>query len=257
MGESTLINEVLDLKKIQKLDSKVRFQVALTEKVSLGFSSLVDVGSGSGRFLFHCKNIFQRKLGIEADSRSREFSKRILDLNIDEKIKSEIFKSADLVTFWHSFEHFSEEMMTQCLSSAQHSENSNLRLVICLPNVESLHYRIFGEKSVYYDFQHHPHQFSTTSLQTLLKKFGFEIVSRHTSWAYSLMGNALSIVNKLTSDYNFLYMTIVRGQKSSNGKLLFHLCLLGTSLPLALALYLYEATRPQNGAVLTAVFMKK
>ena len=256
LGPTTLINEFLNEKKIKKMDSKVHFQINLTKEVALNYDQIVDVGCGSGRFLFHLETTFKNKQGVEADSCSRLFAKKILKLDVLESVDLVSFKTADVVSFWHSLEHFSEEQIDACLKKIQSSEQRNLRLIVCLPNTESFHYRIFSEKSVYSDFRHHPHQFSTTSLALLFKKFGFEESSFHISLAYSLAGNALSILNAITGEHNFLYQILNREKRRLNAKIIFHIGLLVLVSPIAFAIFLYELLNPRKGAVLTVVYKR-
>ena len=250
--QSLMVNEALVIDRMTKPDLKDRFQIRVALAAACGRHRIIDVGAGSGRFLFHIRRHFAEHLGIEITKECLDFGRSRLRLDLAPSLSAENIGSPDVVTFWHSMEHMPAEAITNTLSIL----GDVTRVVISVPNASNL----YGARSVYYDPANHVHQFSAASLDLLMARFGFHHIRSHTSIAYSWLGHALSILN-LVSPHNFLYLSLRRDdrKKPFAKRMAIALCAAGALLALILALpiFLVELLAPRRGIVITAVYEQR
>jgi SAM-dependent methyltransferase len=257
-GQTLMVNEALKKERMLKPDLKDKFQVGIVKAIAQDCALIVDIGSGSGRFLYHVKQLFHRAIGVEVTPECIEFARTQLGLEITSDPQTDVLASANVITFWHSLEHIPIGEIGRLLGQIQVSKSSNLRVVVSVPNVQSLHYGLFGRESVYYDLANHIHQFSTDSLERLFKNYGFEVDRAFTGFGYSFLGAVLSFVNWFTPGHNFLYLYLRRSEKAHPvaralvAGLVAPLVILA-AVPAAL-IYVFELMRPQRGGVLTLSF---
>lgn len=252
-------NEKMELAKVEKPDLKDRFQIGLVLRVAQACKELLDIGSGSGRFLFHIRRRFVKCLGIEVSSESVRFSRDKLELKIDTQLSDANVGKPSVITAWHSLEHIPTTVLFEMLETLSKASDHETRVVVSVPNRASLHFALFGARSAYYDAGNHLHQFSTRSMKMLFARFGFVPVSLHTSLGYSWIGAALSVPNLFTT-HNYMYLSLRRRGvgHTIKDRLLIGVCVmaaLASLLPTSL-LYLFEKVFPARGGVLTIVFRK-
>lgn len=252
-----LVNEALDATKIKKPDMKDRFQIGLAIRLGKPHVSLVDVGCGPGRFLYHAQRYFNRHLGIEVTTAAMNFGRRQLHVNINNELSAADLKDTSLLTMWHSLEHIDPNGITHLLTLYKDNLPKTSRLLISVPNRSSLHFALFGSRSVYYDYDHHLHQFSTKSLEMLLEKYGFKPEFAVTGVMYSFVGAALSFVN-FFGPHNLLYMVLRRAERrpAQNIQLALYLAILAIFTPFAALIFAWEKLNPRSGGVLTMSFKR-
>jgi SAM-dependent methyltransferase len=247
--QTAMVNEALIAERMRRPDLKDRFQIRVALSAALGRRRIVDVGSGSGRFLFHVRRYFAEHLGIEITPECLEFGRSELHLNLSPALDAANIGEPDLVTFWHSLEHLPTERMTEVLELL----GASARIVVSVPNGATR----FGTRSVYYDPENHVHQFTARSLDLLMSRFGFEPIRAYTGLAYSWLGNALSLVNLVTRKHNVLYFGLRRNADASRLSLMFAGGAAVIALVAAFPLYLFELLAPRRGAVLTIAYGRK
>lgn len=254
-----MVNEALDLGRISRMDMRDRFQVGLATAQAEDHTLLWDIGSGSGRFLFHVKKHFGAHLGIEITEDCIRFGREQLGLNIQTSLEGASGQPT-LVTMWHSLEHMPTPVIESLLPRIRKSLAKSGRLLISVPNGGSRHFSFFGAKSVYYDLPNHIHQFSAESLERLLERHGFRPLSYHGSFMYAFFGSLLSFINLLSPRHNYLYEE-VRRKAGWSVKKLFVVGLYGAVslllLPLAGVAYVLAKLRPRAGSVLTGIFVPR
>lgn len=254
-----IINEQLIRSQVERADSLDRFKSAVAKLSTVKQDLLIDIGSGSGKFLYLNKDRFADHLGIEVTPECVEFS-RALGLKIQDHLGP--VRNPSLVTLWHSLEHLSKEAAEKVLGTLNASATQDTRVVISVPNSESWQARIFSTDWAFFDPESHIHQFSPRSLNLLMSKFGFRQERSFYSFIYIFSGYVLSCVNSVTPGHNYFYMAVKRGRPSPYSwaatKALNAFCYFAVlaSIGPAFILTLAEKLRPARAAVITASFRK-
>lgn len=259
--QTYIVNDTLD-RRILRKDFLFLFKKSVVMKSASKFSLLIDVGSGSGQFLYFIKKYFQKVAGIEITEECYRFSKEVLNLDIYKNL-NEIEDNFSLVTFWHSLEHIPTREIEEILSHLKKLSTKDSKIVISVPNSDSVQYHLFGKDYAYYDYPNHLHQFSYKSLTLLLDRDDFEIYRDFYSFYYILFGYIQSILNKFNKIHNYFYYRKKRGFdfKLSKLKLAFfdiynYLLIIIFFIP-SLLLTLFEYFIKEKRAVITLCFQKK
>jgi hypothetical protein len=205
-----MINDVLTLRRHKRPDAVVRFQRAVALRVRRGHDLLVDIGAGSGKFLFAMQDEFRILLGVEINDTSRRYATDVLQLPMAPTLPSSL-RALSLATFWHSLEHIPADAIGPLLDRLRASSGQRSRVIVSVPSATSLQYRLFRRSSAFYDVPNHLHQFSPTSLDMLMARHGFERVSRHFAFPYALFGHVQSLLNLVNPIHNYLYFRRKRG----------------------------------------------
>lgn len=141
-------------------------------------SKIIDIGCGRQLFL----KILQEKYncettGLDFDKSTIDYCRNILGINAlqgGSSLLPELNKKFDLITMWHYLEHEYDPLAA--LRFASDALSNEGRLIIEVPNANSLENKIFGKKSYLYDIPRHLYHFSEESLNILLEKAGLEII---------------------------------------------------------------------------------
>lgn len=155
-------------------------------------AKLLDIGSGSGQFLYEMKQFGMEVYGVEpgdfnkADSKKYELNIKNVDL-----IKAKYHKdSFDLITINHVLEHVINPNET--LLEIKRIIKKDGTLVIGVPNTNSLARKIYGKNWYQFDIPRHVINYSERNLSFILNKNGFKIKnirynSRPSQFSVSLM----------------------------------------------------------------------
>jgi 2-polyprenyl-3-methyl-5-hydroxy-6-metoxy-1,4-benzoquinol methylase len=112
--------------------------------------------------------------------------------------------SFDLVVFWHSLEHF--RAPDDALRETRRLLRRGGRLVVAVPNSESLQSKVFGRHWFHLDVPRHHHHFGESSLRKLLDRSGFTVQKvDHLNLEQNPYGVLQSVMNRLGFPENFLY----------------------------------------------------
>jgi hypothetical protein len=248
---SNIVNDPLDIESVSGFDLRDRFQQEILLKCPAR-DFLVDIGSGSGRFLYINRQYFKSHLGVEITPACIEFSQKQLGLTVSSELPT-LSEAPSVVSMWHSLEHLSFEVMVDIFKKI--SGFTNTWLIVSVPNGDSIQARLFGHNWAYYDYPAHLRQFSPRSLESFMSKQGFTKTDSYYSFWYILSGWVLSLLNLITPGHNYFYYSKKRRQQTSHLGLdvLCYLALI-VIIPLSVALALLEFACPSKRSVLTAVF---
>lgn len=254
-----IINDNLCEKEARRMTGLDRFKAGVLSLFDSGMErkQLLDIGSASGKFLYHNAARYSRAIGIEITPESLKFSRQVLGLEIVEdmqKVPDEI----SVATAWHSLEHIPEQPLLELLDGLSSKMVAGGRLVVSVPNAASWQYRWFGTAYAYFDVPNHLHQFTPDSLGQLMQRFGFQHVATVSSWPYNTFGYTQSLLNLMTHTHNYLYYRLKRRSRKpsipldiANGLLLLIFVPVGWLLGLA------DAVNLKHQGVITACFEKK
>lgn len=257
-----MVNEVLDPVEAKQLALWDRFKINVTRRVVRDRAGqLVDFGSGSGRFLYQVKSMFDVAVGVEVVEECVTFSREALGLNIVGDI-SEVEGKIACLTMWHSLEHISNEMMIQVLDHAQEHGTENLSVIVSVPNASSILYRVLRARFAYYDVPSHCQQFSSASLDLLMRNHGFKAERSYRSLAYSLFGAIQSTLNVFATRHNHLYMRLKRGARYDQSMVaervweVGQVILTALLMPLTSLVVMAELLFPRRAGVITRCYKR-
>ena len=143
--------------------------------ISRWVGCLLDVGSGVGSYLSIVEELGWQAVGVEpsvpaAQYASSNYGVRIESASFEEFTYPE--KSFDVITMWHSLEHFSDPKFI--LDKTKVLLKPGGMLMLGLPNHSSLDRRIFEDFWNGYEIPLHLYHFSPKSIQAMLGRAGFD-----------------------------------------------------------------------------------
>jgi len=257
--QALMVNDPLDREVVEQETALDRFQGAILARCGAASRRrlLVDIGTGSGRFLFHQRARFAHHCGVEITPEAVAFARDTLGLEIVTDIDA-VAGPIDVATAWHSLEHFPTPELERLLRALAAKVDADGVVIVSVPNAASFQYRWFGRHFAFFDVPHHLHQFTPGSLDRLFAAQGFARTRTFVSWTYNLFGHAQALLNVVRRDHNHLYYRWKRGRASAGvASDLADAALLPLVLPPALLLATLDALAPARGGVLTCSFAKR
>ncbi len=258
-----IINDVLSLKKLGRKDLLSEYKQKILNRTIISKKLLLDIGSGSGQFLYFNRYAFERCIGIEITKECIDFTRNILGLEVEQNVDQLGAQVISVATFWHSLEHIPVPEISKILSFINKNADEGTRIIISVPNSSSLQYRLFGTGYAYYDPMAHIHQFTMGSLILMMKNYGFEKEREFSSPAYYYFGYLQGILNKLNRIHNYLYYRKKRGVNYQLGCLkarlldLYNFILVIIFIPAIVVLGSLDIIYPRKGVVITVCFRKR
>jgi 2-polyprenyl-3-methyl-5-hydroxy-6-metoxy-1,4-benzoquinol methylase len=159
-------------------------KVALKNKLKLINSfktfdkNLLDVGCGTGDFLFTCKNWGWNVLGVEPNISARNLAETKLFADNATYIFSDLNEvnsiQFDVITMWHVLEHVPN--LEQYISKLKSLLKPNGVLVVAVPNYKSFDANYYKEFWAAYDVPRHLWHFSKKSIEILFSKHQMKLV---------------------------------------------------------------------------------
>lgn len=185
---------------------------------------LLDIGSGSGQFVYEMKLLGVDSLGVEpGDFDINDATKKGVKIIKGDLIASKIPKNSfDIITMNHVLEHVPNPIET--LKELNGILKKGGTFIVGVPNTDSFAKKIFGKNWYQFDVPRHLFNYSTDNLKNALKKSGFKIkkiryVSRPTQFTKSLryvfgiksMVKIEPILNVLFTPATYLFNLIKKG----------------------------------------------
>lgn len=219
---------------------------------------MLDVGCGRGMMLAGFRALGWDVHGIELSADSATHAREALALDVftgplDEAPYEE--ETFDLIVFWHSLEHFRRP--DRAIARARALIKPDGRLVVAVPNADSLQASIFGRQWFHLDVPRHYHHFGPSSLETLLCRFGFKAERdvAHLNLEQNPYGIVQSAMNRAGFDENFLYSLLKTKSARAHtvwerpAAVLGTLALLPALAPTSLAFAIAEAALKRGGTI--------
>lgn len=255
-----VVNDDLDPVRLRRADGLVRAQRRVALQGARAHAVLLDLGCGSGRFLHHCAGLFRQRLGVEPEPASAEFARREFGLAVTDALPADL-PPPSVVTFWHSLEHIPAAEIARLLDRLADAADADSRVLVCVPNGASFQSRWLGESYTYWDAPHHLHQFSTASLDHLLRRHGFEPVADAFIANYIAFGYTQSLLNTVVPIRNYLYQKLKRGVSAPGPSRLTAEIVSWLALPFAIAaaapLTILDYLVPARRGVITRWYRKQ
>ncbi len=197
---------------VASCDSLTSDQVRLAVNASARCGSLLDVGSGTGKFLFHASNFFEDVTGIEISTASVRFAREELHLQIVTSV-TETTGPFDVVTAWHSLEHIPGNVLSELLPELRERCHAETRILVCVPNPDSPAAIFFGSRWAFRDTESHLHEFSRQSLDLLFARHNFSPLNDQRLWSYTFFAWVQTLLNLMPGPHNYLYYRLKRGRR--------------------------------------------
>jgi len=110
----------------------------------------------------------------------------------------------DVVTLWHVLEHVPDAR--SCLECARQCLKPDGRLIVAVPNIDSLEARLGGAHWFHLDLPRHQSHFSLRTLERLLADVGFTpVMTKRFSLEYGPYGMLQTLLNRMGFSHNLLY----------------------------------------------------
>ncbi len=151
---------------------------------------ILDIGCGAGKFLILMKSFNMECHGVEPGKFNEEYAKAN-----DLIIKNCTFMEADypehyfdVITLNHVFEHSNQP--TETLKKINRLLKPNGKLVIAVPQIQCLAYKIFRQHWVQLDIPRHLFSFQESTIRKYAEKTGFKIEQiRYNSIPFQFLGS--------------------------------------------------------------------
>ena len=180
-------------------------KVTLKNKLKLinGYVSrgtILDYGCGTGAFIQKCSIAGWKAFGFEPDNDARKIAleKGLAVYNNKDSLLGNIF---DIISLWHVLEHLTD--LNETLTFINERLSKNGHLIIAVPNHISYDANIYKEFWAGYDVPRHIYHFEATTIEKLLRKFGFILVETKPMKFDSYYVSLLSEKNKTGSTKYF------------------------------------------------------
>jgi SAM-dependent methyltransferase len=171
-GAQGLINQVYKVARF----FTVRRKVALITRLNGGRKGrLLDYGCGTGHFLAGAKKAGWQVAGLEPNDLARQDAAGRVGQPIQEPSALGTLApgSFDVVTLWHVLEHV--HTLNETLEQLIRVLKPGGKLLIAVPNVESLDAQHYGPDWAAYDVPRHLYHFSPATMRELLGRHGLAV----------------------------------------------------------------------------------
>lgn len=153
------------------------FNTLLLEVFKPEKGSLLEIGSGTGEFLFSAQSAGWAVTGIEPSPRASQFAADELKVNIINGIweLNRFSTKFDVIVFWHVLEHITRPK--QFLLEVSSILKEEGLIFFSLPNKNSFTNQVMGKLSPLYTEKDHVAHYSPRNLSLLIEQANLQIVS--------------------------------------------------------------------------------
>jgi len=152
----------------------IKKKYRLVKEYSKG-KKLLDIGCGTGEFIFFCKKNGFDVTGIEPGEIPRFFAQTEYKLDIHEEayLDNLSHPEFDVITLWHVLEHV--HLLHERMNKIVEIMKPDGTLIIAVPNSNSWDARYYGKFWAAYDLPRHLYHFSRGTLQILAQDHALQI----------------------------------------------------------------------------------
>ncbi len=167
-----IINKIYQLVRKKTTGDKLNLVRRETGKQA---GKILDIGCGTGEFLFRMASEGWDTKGLEPDVKARELAIETHKLDVSEP--SELFEQAadqfDAISMWHVLEHIHD--LHPYMKQIHKIIRDDGALFVAVPNTTSHDARIYKSKWAAYDVPRHLYHFSPEAMKALLDIHGFRL----------------------------------------------------------------------------------
>ena len=184
-----LVNLVYQLVRQISLNRKIK----LVKSLNLEGKQVLDIGSGTGEFLKKTQDAGFDVIGIEPNSKARDYAIKNHKLKIYQEFDLDSIPPAskDLITMWHVLEHV--HLLQDRIKQIKTILKPNGYAIIAVPNYTSWDAKHYGVIWASYDVPRHLYHFSPLVMKQLFHRNKMEHVRslplRYDSYYVSLLSS--------------------------------------------------------------------
>lgn len=228
---------------------KKRYFTALAGTADSG--RMVDIGCGSG----FTASLFAKNgwtvTGVEFSDETASHARETYHIDVVTSVSS-LEGPFDLILVNHVLEHFYEP--EQVLFDCRRLLAPAGRLVVAVPNFDSLQSRFGREYWFHRDLPIHLFHFSEKGLASLLAKSGFDIIARsHADWPQNFYGWLQTLLNRMglkrNALYDFLRLRDRSAKKTLTSSVIISLIMCIVAVPTAFLAVLVEKIFRTGGVI--------
>lgn len=142
--------------------------------------TLLDIGCGTGDFLFKVQNASWEVVGVEPNNDARNLAQNKLKSNtklfqnIDAIITDEFLGKFQIITLWHVLEHVPN--YDEYISKIKKLLHPQGTLIVAVPNFNSFDAKYYKSFWAAFDVPRHLWHFSRTSIKTIFHHHNMKVV---------------------------------------------------------------------------------
>jgi SAM-dependent methyltransferase len=143
---------------------------------------LLDVGCGNGKYLALMRMLGWEVIGVEPDVQAARVAREHFGLSVHEGVLQEIAfpdDTFDAITMNHVVEHLPDPVGT--FTECRRILKEGGRLVVIVPNIESLGHRLHRKAWLHLDPPRHLFSFSLPTLRDCAERSGLQVVELRTT----------------------------------------------------------------------------
>jgi 2-polyprenyl-3-methyl-5-hydroxy-6-metoxy-1,4-benzoquinol methylase len=159
-------------KKVRNISIKKK--VHLVEEHAKG-KKILDIGCGTGEFIFVCKQHGFDVTGIEPTEKPRSFAQNEYKLNVykEDYLNRITHPEFDVITLWHVLEHV--HLLHERMNKIVEIMNADGTVIIAVPNCDSWDAHYYGKFWAAYDLPRHLYHFSQETMKILARNYSLKI----------------------------------------------------------------------------------
>jgi len=158
---------------------KISYDKKIPNYVNNG--KLLEIGCSWGSYLLQMQKLGWDVYGVEMNTKASEYAKKILNSDniMNNKIENIDFKSTlfDVIVLNMVLEHIYDPI--KLLNIIKSILKPNGIIIINIPNIDSIEFKIFKDKSYFVQVPQHVHHFNYMTINKLLEKTGFNMISAY------------------------------------------------------------------------------
>ncbi|WP_437371649.1 class I SAM-dependent methyltransferase [Maribacter litoralis] len=200
---------------LEKVYQRVK-KITLSQKVKLinNYSqeqkTILDIGCGTGEFLYTAKTDNWNTIGVELSTEAREIAIK-KNLTIYKSLESLTNQKFNIITLWHVLEHLPN--LDKQINLIENLLEEHGTLIIAVPNYKSHDAQYYRQYWAAYDTPRHLWHFSKTSITKIFKEHNLSVKKILPMYFDSYYVSLLS--EKYKKGYSNYFMAFYRGLVSN------------------------------------------
>ena len=168
---------------------------------------VIEIGSGDGWLIRRLAEQECTVVGIEPYAAQGDTGLEVLDTPVE--ALGTLADGADVVVLWHVLEHLDDPELG--LRGAVEALGRHGRIVVSVPNLDSLQARIGGRRWFHLDVPRHAVHFTRRGLVKLIERCGLSVTCvGNVVLDQNLLGATQTLLNRLTREQNVAFRTLKR-----------------------------------------------